>query len=48
MTGQRLESKVHIVTGSVTSIHNLINSVKSANYNVKDIVLELLLLLKVC
>jgi len=40
MTGQRLESKVHIVTGSVTSIHNLINSVKSANYNVKDIVLE--------
>ncbi len=40
MTGQRLESQVHIVSGSVTSIQNLINSVKSANYNVKDIVLE--------
>lgn len=40
MTGQRLESKVHIVTGSVTSIQNLINSVKAANYKVKDVVLE--------
>lgn len=40
MTGQRLESNVHIVTGSVTSIQNLINSVRTANYQVKDVVLE--------
>ncbi|MFW5799455.1 MAG: cell division protein FtsA [Spirochaetota bacterium] len=40
MSGQRLESKVHIVTGSVTSIQNLVNSVRSSNYAVKDVVLE--------
>lgn len=40
MTGHRLESNVHIVTGSVTSIQNLINCVRTANYSVKDVVLE--------
>ncbi len=40
MTGVRLEAKVHIVTGAVTSAQNIIRSVNKAGLDVKDIVLE--------
>ena len=40
MTGIRLEAKVHIVTGAVTSAQNIIRSVNKAGLEVKDIVLE--------
>jgi cell division protein FtsA len=40
MSGARLEVEVHIVTGAVSSIHNVIRSVNRAGLTVHDIVLE--------
>ncbi|MBN1898424.1 MAG: cell division protein FtsA [Spirochaetes bacterium] len=40
MSGIRLESEVHIVTGAVSSIENIVKSVHRAGYEVEDIVLE--------
>lgn len=40
MSGVRLEAKVHIVTGSVTSIQNIAKSVNRVGLDIEDIVLE--------
>ncbi|AGB41699.1 cell division protein FtsA [Halobacteroides halobius DSM 5150] len=40
MSGVRLEAEAHIVTGSVTSIQNLVKSVKEVNIGVEGIVLQ--------
>ena len=40
MSGVRLEAEVHIVTGAVTSVQNIIKSVERAGYGVEDIVLQ--------
>jgi len=40
MSGERLEANVHIVTGSVTSVRNLISCCEMAGVTVLDIVLE--------
>ncbi len=40
MSGVRLEAKVHIVTGAVTSAQNIIKCANRAGLNVADIVLE--------
>jgi cell division protein FtsA len=40
MAGVRLEAKVHIVTGAVTSAHNIIKCANKAGLDVYDIVLE--------
>lgn len=40
MSGVRLEAKVHIVTGAVTSAQNIIKSCNKADVDVSDIVLE--------
>ncbi|MDD5065822.1 MAG: cell division protein FtsA [bacterium] len=40
MSGIRLESEVHIITGAIASIENIIKSVNRAGYEVEDIVLE--------
>lgn len=40
MHGKRLEANVHIVTGSVTSVQNLIGCCEAAGIEVEDIVLE--------
>jgi cell division protein FtsA len=40
MSGVRLESKVHIVTGAVSSAQNIIKCANKAGVNVSDIVLE--------
>lgn len=40
MCGARLEVDVHIVTGSVTSVQNVVQSVNRAGLAVRDIVLE--------
>lgn len=40
MSGDRLEAKVHIVTGSVASVRNLIKCCETARVEVDDIVLE--------
>ncbi len=40
MTGVRLEAKIHIVTGAVTSAHNLVKCANRAGLDVCDIVLE--------
>lgn len=40
MTGVRLEADVHIVTGSVTSVRNIVKCANRAGLDVKDIVLE--------
>jgi cell division protein FtsA len=40
MSGVRLEAEVHIVTGAVTSVQNVIRSVNRAGLEVHDIVLE--------
>jgi cell division protein FtsA len=40
MAGVRLEAKVHIVTGLVTSIQNIVKSVNRVGLDVNDIVLE--------
>ncbi len=40
MSGIRLETEVHIVTGAITSAQNICRSVERAGLNVKDLVLE--------
>ncbi|MCD4812419.1 cell division protein FtsA [bacterium] len=40
MSGVRLEAEVHMVTGAVTSVQNIIKSVERAGYAVEDIVLQ--------
>ncbi len=40
MSGVRLEAEVHIVTGAVASVQNIIKSCNRAGLEVKDIVLE--------
>jgi cell division protein FtsA len=40
MSGVRLEVEVHIVTGAVTSVHNVVRSVNRAGLTVQDVVLE--------
>ena len=40
MCGVRLEAEIHIVTGSVTSMQNMIKSVHRAGLEVRDIVLQ--------
>ncbi len=40
MSGVRLEAKVHIVTGAVTSAQNIVKSVNKAGIKVEDIVIE--------
>lgn len=40
MSGVRLESKVHIVTGAASSSQNIIKTVKRAGLEVEDVVLE--------
>ncbi len=40
MSGVRLEAKVHIITGAVTSAQNIVKSVNRAGLKVEDIVLE--------
>lgn len=40
MSGVRLEAKVHIVTGAITSAQNIIKSVNRVGLDVNDIVLE--------
>ncbi len=40
MSGVRLESKVHIVTGSVSAAQNIIKCVERCQLNVADIILE--------
>jgi len=40
MSGVRLETEVHIVTGAITSAQNIIRSVERAGFDVKDLVLE--------
>src|SRR3989338_8900876 len=40
MSGVRLEAKVHIVTGAVTSAQNIIKCCNRAGLNVNDIVLQ--------
>lgn len=40
MSGVRLEVEVHLVTGAVTSVQNVIRSVNRAGLTVQDIVLE--------
>ncbi|MCP3927019.1 MAG: cell division protein FtsA [Desulfobacterales bacterium] len=40
MAGVRLEAKIHIVTGAVTSAHNIVKCANKAGLDVYDIVLE--------
>ncbi len=40
MSGVRLEVKVHIVTGAVASVQNIVNSCHRSNLDVADVVLE--------
>ncbi|HUT87241.1 MAG TPA: cell division protein FtsA [Candidatus Heimdallarchaeota archaeon] len=40
MTGTRLEVDVHIVTGAVTAVHNLVRCVESLGVEIEQIVLE--------
>ncbi|MHB9029159.1 MAG: cell division protein FtsA [Candidatus Latescibacterota bacterium] len=40
ISGVRLEAEVHIVTGAITSIQNVIKCVNRANIQVKDLVLQ--------
>lgn len=40
MSGVRLESKVHIVTGAVSSAQNIVKCANQANIDVNDIILE--------
>jgi len=40
LSGVRLEAIVHIVTGSVTSVANIVKCVRRAGYEVADLVLE--------
>jgi len=40
MTGTRLEVDVHIVTGAITAVHNLVRCVESLGIEIRQIVLE--------
>jgi len=40
MSGVRLESEVHVVTGGVTSVQNIVRSVERAGLQVADIILQ--------
>lgn len=40
MAGVRLEARIHIVTGAVTSVHNIIKCTDRSGLDVNDIVLE--------
>ena len=40
MSGVRLEAEVHVVTGAVTSVQNIVRSVERAGIQVNDIVLQ--------
>lgn len=40
MSGVRLEAKVHMVTGAVSSAQNIVKCVKKCGFNVGDIILE--------
>ncbi|MFC1668147.1 cell division protein FtsA [Chlamydiota bacterium] len=40
MSGVRLEAEVHIITGAITSAHNIIKCINRAGVQVEDIVLE--------
>jgi cell division protein FtsA len=40
MVGVRLEVKVHVITGAINAIQNLLNCVANAGFNVNDIILE--------
>lgn len=40
MSGVRLEAKIHIVTGAVTSAHNIVKCANRAGLDVSDVVLE--------
>lgn len=40
MTGSRLEANVHVVTGSLTAVHNITNCINRAGIEVIDIVLD--------
>ena len=40
MTGSRLEANVHVVTGSLTAVHNLTNCVNRAGIEVTDVILD--------
>jgi cell division protein FtsA len=40
MFGVRLEANMHVITGSVGAMQNIVNCVKRCNLNVEDIVLE--------
>ncbi|RLE39815.1 cell division protein FtsA [Candidatus Acetothermia bacterium] len=40
MTGTRLEVDVHIVTGSITAVHNLVRCVEARGIGIEQIVLE--------
>src|SRR5262249_3875887 len=40
MTGSRLEANVHVVTGSLTAVHNITNCVNRAGIEVTEIVLD--------
>ncbi len=40
MSGVRLEARVHIITGAVTAIQNIIKCIRSAGLDVRDVVLE--------
>jgi len=40
MTGVRLEAKVHIVTGAITAVQNIVRCCNRCGLNVSDIVLE--------
>src|SRR5258708_38635226 len=40
MSGFRLEVETHIITGAVSSIHNLIKCVHKARVEIEDLVLE--------
>jgi len=40
MSGVRLEAEVHIVTGAVTSVQNIVKSCQRAGIEVLDIILE--------
>lgn len=40
MSGVRLEAEVHIITGAVTTVQNVVRAVNRAGFEVEDIVLE--------
>ncbi len=40
MSGVRLEAKVHIVTGAVTSLHNIVNAINRVGLDIDELVLE--------